>query len=293
MRENDLTLASVLYRLSTANAHICTDKAPATGAVLISAAEFPSRLRLDFRSVYHETAPMAVEAVVPGSPAALAGVTPGSGLLAIGDDALPSLPPEGPESMALQNAARRALDQADLNLPIILKLREAGLTITRTIQPLPACRASAELLTDSGLTTQSDDTSIQISATFLLRFSGDALAPLMAHELAHVILHHGQKLTAQHVDRGLLSGFGRNAALIRATENEADRLSVHLLANAGYDPELAVKFWRTEGRKIYPVILRSPTHGSPSQRAQMMQSEITQMECHIGGCDHGDAAFAP
>jgi hypothetical protein len=170
-------------------------------------------------------------------------------------------------------------------------LREAGHSVRRNLSPRPGCQATAELLTDNGQTAQSDDNSIQISATFLLEFRSSSLPPVMAHELAHIILHHTQKLTAEHVNRGLLSAFGRNAKLIRATEDEADRLSVHLLANAGYDPQLAVLFWQTEGKRIDGGIFRSPTHGSPADRARMMQTEITAMACHVGGCDRGDGAF--
>jgi predicted Zn-dependent protease len=116
---------------------------------------------------------------------------------------------------------------------------------------------------------------------------------LIAHEMSHIIRRHGQRLDALHVHRGLLSEFGHDASIIRATEDEADQLSVHLLANAGYDPQIAVTFWKNEGRRIYPPLIHSPTHGSPGERAALIQAEITRMGCHIGGCDRGDIPVSP
>src|SRR3546814_19596793 len=48
----------------------------------------------------------------------------------------------------------------------------------------------------------------------------------------------------------MFSIFGRNARLIRTTEIEADRLSVVLLANAGYDPMAAARLWRDHGKRL-------------------------------------------
>ena len=58
-----------------------------------------------------------------------------------------------------------------------------------------------------------------------------------------------QHLDAAGVDRGRFKELGRSARLFRQTEAEADRLSVWLLAGAGYDPEAAARFWRKFGRR--------------------------------------------
>src|SRR3546814_10543788 len=62
------------------------------------------------------------------------------------------------------------------------------------------------------------------------------VAAPIAHELAHNILRHRERLEAKGVNYGLLSGIGRNVGYFRQTELEADILSVSLLANANYDP---------------------------------------------------------
>ena len=277
LQADDLALATALFRLATANTQVCTDHVPATGLVLISPSEFPVPLRPSLRQDYALVAPMAVEAVVPGSPAELAGVIPGSGLVAIGDTALPVTRPDGHESLALQNNARAALESVRPGQPITLTLDEHGTRVARTLIPRAACGGHAELLTDNGLTAQSDDTSIQISTTFLVDFGPDALPVLISHELAHIILHHTQRLSEQHVNRGLLRQFGRNAIRIREAEDEADRLSVHLLANAGYDPGIAPRFWLHDGNRLDGGLLRSPTHSSSRHRAKAMLEEIATL----------------
>src|SRR3546814_12802673 len=57
----------------------------------------------------------------------------------------------------------------------------------------------------------------------------------------------------------MFSIFGRNARLIRTTEIEADRLSVVLLANAGYDPMAAARLWRDHGKRLGDGGLRAGT----------------------------------
>ena len=103
---------------------------------------------------------------------------------------------------------------------------------------------------------------------FFERFDDEAIAAVVAHELAHTVLRHRIRLEAAGVKWGLLAQFGRNARLFRRTEEEADRLSVHLLRNAGYDPRVAVRFWREHGGEIDGGLFRGATHPSAETRAE-------------------------
>jgi hypothetical protein len=75
------------------------------------------------------------------------------------------------------------------------------------------------------------------------------------------------------VSRGLLAGLGRNARLIRATEREADRLGVYLLARAGYDPHKALGFW-LRARAAAPASDWDFTHPPWGQRLALVEAEI-------------------
>ncbi|MFA9201437.1 MAG: hypothetical protein ACEQR8_09695, partial [Cypionkella sp.] len=92
----------------------------------------------------------------------------------------------------------------------------------------------------------------------------DELAAALAHEFAHNLLAH----------RAWLKGAGRKAKNIRLTEREADRLMPWLLANAGYDPAAAVRFFRKWGPGNDGWIFRAPTHDGWDERAEAVEGEL-------------------
>ena len=70
--------------------------------------------------------------------------------------------------------------------------------------------------------------------------------------------------------------------LVRQTETEADLLGMHLLRNAGYDPQLAVTFWRDHGGDVDGGLFRSRTHPSSKARAQAIADEIARIPAGSG-----------
>ena len=103
-------------------------------------------------------------------------------------------------------------------------------------------------------------------------------AAAVAHELAHNILGHRARLDAAGVDRGLLQQFGRNARLFKQTEIEADRLSPWLMANAGYDPRAAVRFWTAFGQRAGRPLLQAGTHPRWQDRAASIEREVRAID---------------
>jgi predicted Zn-dependent protease len=63
----------------------------------------------------------------------------------------------------------------------------------------------------------------------------------------------------------------------RQTELEADILSVSLLANAGYDPKIAVLFWQDFGPSHAGSVLRSRTHPGWKTRVSVIEREIAAL----------------
>ena len=96
----------------------------------------------------------------------------------------------------------------------------------------------------------------------------DLLAAVLAHELAHNLLGHRVRLDAE----------GRTWGNIRATEREADRLSVWLLASAGYDPRAAVRFFERWGPKNDFGIFTTPDHDRWRSRIKQIEAELVRME---------------
>ncbi|MES2700205.1 MAG: peptidase M48 family protein [Pseudomonadota bacterium] len=265
----DRRLAVIAERLQGANVALCRQVMPLTGLILHSADQYgqPSPARF-------ADGPVAVAQVLPASPAAAAGLLANDAVVAIGGQAVAelTLQPGHPR----RDAAFEALAGQDPAQPLALSVRRGGLDIPVEINAVPGCRALVEVLTEGGNLARSDGRVIQVSQAMVARLSDDDLAVIVAHELAHAVLEHRRRLSAAGVETGFLGEFGRNRRLRRQVEAEADVLSVHLLANAGYDPVIAPRFWRSDaGAQTDSGILRSGAYHSRHQRAAMMEAEIT------------------
>jgi len=270
LQQADLRLATTLFRLATANAPLCDRKAAATGIVVHALADYDDDIRPAAKRYFGFAAPVAVEAVVPGSPAEAGGIRAGDSLIAVAGRQVDG-----------EDASRRLvwslLDHSDPGVPLALTVSRAGRNVTATITPVESCDAHAEVRVDDDLNARTDGTLIQVDAG-LMNMVPDAaeFASVVAHELSHIILHHPERLTAADVSRGLFKGFGRSARLFKKTEAEADRLSVTVLANAGYPPEAAVRYWVTYGPSLNNGGFGS-THQSWRDRAELIGAEVERV----------------
>ena len=275
LRGYDLRLATIGYRLTTANAALCQNLAPNLGIALHGLGQYGDRA--EARRVFGFDTPVAVEAVVTGGPAARAGIAANDSLTAVGATALPAILPTGAPSSGQRDAAWALIDSQPVTSPVMLSVRRGAAFRTVAVAAVPACRAAFELVLGAGKNAQADGQLIHVSAAYFENYSDDQVAVVLAHELSHNILRHRLRLLAAGVKGGLLKEFGQNARLTRQVEEDADRLSVYLLRNAGYDPASAVRFWRDHGGGIADSLLRSRTHPSAAARAQAIAAEIARM----------------
>ena len=253
--EADARLARISAPLLAASAPWCDATMPATGMVLHSADQYRgSAIPPAFWQ-----GPVALAAVVPGSPAAQAGLQPGDALLAVA----------GAPVAALEPAPDGTLRDAAFALIARQPPGELALTIARggaerqiTLAPAPACRALLELITRPADAARTDGQVIQIGREVLAELSDDQLAALLAHELGHVVLRHSH-----------------HASERRAQEDAADRLSPHILARAGLDPQIAVDFWNSPaGWRVGGGAIRAPAYPAARTRAARIAAEI---DAHI------------
>jgi len=282
LRQVDGRMAAIAYRLTTANAPLCRSLAPTPGWAIHSLGQYDPALRDQARASFGFETPIAVEAVVPGSAAAEAGVRAGDSIVSADDRPIGSGAPGKDASSAARDAAVEQIAGLPADRPLAVELMREGRTRTVTIPASPGCRSAFEVLLGPGMTASADGRIVQIGVRLFERYNDDEVAVVVAHELSHNILRHAARLEAAGVKRGLLSEVGRNGRLFRLTEDQADLLGAYLLRNAGYDPQIAVRFWHEHGGDVDGGLFRSRTHPSSSARAKALEAAIATMPAGHG-----------
>lgn len=273
----DLRLAAIGFRLATANVALCTERAPAPGLAIHALSEYDAPVRPAARAKFGFALPIAVEGVVAGSPAAKAGVLPDDALIAVDGAAFPAHVAAGPATGADRDAALALIENGPADAPLTLTLLRNGVRRDVTVPASPGCRSRFMVVIARTMEASADGTTVAIGTWFFERYADEQVAVVVAHELAHNILRHRARLDAAGVKGGMLSELGRSARLYRLTENEADLLGLHLLRNAGYDPQAAVRFWREHGGDVDGGLFRSRTHPSSDARAKAIEAAIAAL----------------
>ena len=167
--------------------------------------------------------------------------------------------------------------------------------------------------------------------TGILKHTKDdaGLATVMGHEVAHALQRHGvERMSRSILDQiaqlgalgaaatgsvnagaiqGLLGAYGVNVSLPfnRKQESEADYIGLRLMAQAGYDPRVAVPFWeRMSGcprEMIGKLCFRSQqavpeflsTHPSDVTRINQIEAWLPEALQHYHGPGGGVAPPAP
>lgn len=275
LRAADLRLGAIGYRLATANASLCTDVAPVPGMVVHAIDQYAEAEQSAARAVFGFATGVAVEGVVPGSAAARAGVRADDSIVSVNGQPVPTA--SGGGHVRTRDAMAALIDAQPIDRPLTLVLRRGGAERSVSVAPSPGCRTLFELRVGTALDAVADGRLVQISSAFLDRFADPQLAVVVAHELSHNILRHHDRLDAAKVSRGLLRELGRNGRIHRQTEDDADRLGVHLLRNAGWDPQEAIRFWQGPGARIDGGIFHSRTHSSAATRAELIAGELATL----------------
>ena len=268
LAHQETRLAAIAYRLTTASARWCPAVTPQPGWILGDLSRFPEGDRTPAGEVYGAADGPFIAAVAPGSPAERAGLKRGTRIAAINGDAI--LP-----------AGDEPTDGIDTAL---VKLYTIGAddawTIADTqgrLYPMASAPGCASAFRIELRGAQAAANGILVRVTLKLARSitdDDELAAVVAHELAHNILRHRDRL-----------GSDRSGARVRQTEFEADRLAVWLMADAGYDPAAAIRFWKRHKRPL----VRAASHPPRSERIAAIESEMTAMKAARAA----DAAVLP
>lgn len=278
LRAPDVRIAAVGYRLATANPDWCAEQAWLPGFVLHDLSQYDAAVRPEAIRLFGLDAGPAVLVTIAGGPAEQAGLRTEDVLLALDGMPLPAGTLGRNGSFGRMERILAAVDQAFADGRAELAVRRGAERLTLTVAARRGCATRFQLVPGGRMNAQADGIYVQVTAA-LADYAQDEgeLAAVLAHEFAHNVLGHRVRLNQAGVQRGLFANFGRNATQIRATEVEADRLSVWLMARAGYDPRAAVRFWSRFGRRGLNF-LGSPTHPNWRLRVQSLEAEIAKIE---------------
>lgn len=269
LAQQDLRLATIGDRLAKVNAPFCDRKTLSPGWVLHDEAQYPDNGLAKTAFVFRS--PVAISSVVAGGEAAQLGLQAGDGIVAVD-----GIDVTGPNIVKNGRAtARVAKIQTLLEAAFaksgtaIVSMKTAAGPKDVKLQPSAVCSSVFWVDTKTKLDAGADGVSVRITQGLMTFAAADdaELAAVVAHEMAHNLLRHRNRLAVT----------GRAKKDILATEIEADRLSVWLMQNAGYDPAAALRFIERFGRKTGLGIFSDGSHLRWRNRQMLMQAEIDGM----------------
>jgi len=267
-------IAAAGHRLAVAGLDLCADREWLPGLALHDRSQYDAELRpAAIRVFAFDTGP-GVLALAPGGPAERAGLRLNDVLLAVDGRALPRAVPARAGSFDRMERILEVVDDGFADGRAELAVQRGGERLVVPVRAEQGCASRFQLVEGSRRNARADGRYVQVTTAIAAYAADDEeLAAVLAHELAHNALRHRVRLDAANVSRGFFGNFGRNARLIRETEEEADRLGVYLLERAGYDPEAAVRFFSRFGRSGLNF-LGSATHPNWGRRVASMRAEI-------------------
>jgi hypothetical protein len=280
LRANEERVMNIGERLAVAAAPWCRD-GWTLGWILGDLGQYPKDVRLPARRQWQVPASgsLFVATVAPGSAAANAGLQPGVAITAINGEAPMRYNGDRPSRHALANSERvidEALRAAAGRLSIET-LNGAGERNTIQLTARRACASRFEVSADDEKQAYADGSAVIVTLGMATFANDEELAGVIAHELAHNMLRHRLRQDARGVPSGYTRYLGRNARVVRGFEEEADRLSVWLLQQAGYDPSSPIAFWNRFGPNNDTPHPFGRLHAPWRDRVRHLEDEITQM----------------
>lgn len=264
-------VAAIGFRLTVANAAWCPVRQPQFGWIWGDPRLYAADRQSDALAAYgaEDRNHAFVAALAPASPAVSAGMRVGTPVIGMGSAPVPN--GVGDHPFARITAIETSVAALPVDAPLLL---DVGGGRVVSIAPIAGCASDFRVEASEKPAAVADGRMVLVNQG-LAGFAADddELAAAIAHELAHNILRHRARLDAAGVDRGLGKQFGRNARLFKQTEVEADRLSVWLLAGAGYDPGSAARFWTRFGQRKGRPLLQASTHPSWRDRVASLTAE--------------------
>ena len=293
LRASDTRVLTAGTRLAITNAPFCRTTENSLGMTLHHIGQYPDAAAA--RATFGFARDYAVLALTPDGAAVRAGIRADDAVVALNGKALAPAPAD--LAGIDQLPAYRPVAWVDARLrgaldtpPVTLTLLRDGQMFDVVLTGVPACRSRFEQRPSGNYGASADGDIVGITSAMLgFMVDDDELAAILAHEMAHNLLEHRKRLNTAGIQRGLMQQLGRNARLTLATEIEADRLSIWLMANAGYDPRGAVRFWTRYGKQRGKGIFSAPTHYRWKKRVGLFEAEMAK----LAATERGEQGWMP
>jgi beta-barrel assembly-enhancing protease len=294
-READLArLGTVAYRMELANRTDCGEKvAPRWGFTAAASPDLPA----DVQTAAVEALDLAgdqptVVYVIPGGPAAKAGIAHGDVLVAVNNEPVPN-------TKFIPWLDER--EKADGVQPLAITIARAGKTRSVSLVPVMACSMPVILATSGQANAFTDGKRIVLYSRILeIAPTDDELALVVGHEMAHINMKHIEKhaqnrvvgalggavvdiaLAVVHVNTG--GAFARGGANAGGTafsmdfEKEADYVGAYYVARAGYSVRGAEQLWRAFAAENPRQTVYAGLHPTSPERFIQMEKTVEEIE---------------
>lgn len=277
----DQRVADVSWKLASANASFCAQRMGSLGIAVHDAAQYGKRDRpAVIRSVGFGDGLPAVLAVAKEGPAARGGLRQGDRIVALNGVALGTgpVPPRARENYASIAAVMARLEDLPEGQPAMLDILRRETPMRLSIPAAAVCRSRVEVVPNGGINASSNGLVVQIEGKLALwTKNDDELALVIAHEMAHNILDHNDRIAKERIGTGILASLGIGAGKLRDFEREADRLGLYLAARAGYDYRIAPAFWSRLSSTSGLANVWASTHPTGAQRARFNEVVLDEI----------------
>lgn len=277
----------VIAPLIVKNAVLCKTAArPLLGFTAKNRYSYPPELRDAALARLGAAEALRVVQVLEGSGAQRAGVRRGDELLSIAGKTIPQ-------------GAQAETEAARLIGPLLKQTNEVDVQLLRDSVPMnlrvaltTACAFTVDIGNAPHVNAYADGRRIMVTTGLLAELSDQALAVILAREIAHNIQQHAiamqnRATVAELIDSLLppkpdLRGFTGSAGLKTMDEKldqEADRIALYLLARAGLNPALAIDTLERLAQRFPATVLNSYTalHPWTSERQRLMRDTIAEI----------------
>jgi predicted Zn-dependent protease len=215
---------------------------------------------------------LQVSNVLTGSGAAHADLRKGDGLIAAEGQTLPTGPNAETDAAQVLGPLLGKRDTLKMTIARGLGNQVLNVPITR------ACAFRVELGNADNVNSYADGQRVMLTRGMInFAQTDDAIAYVMAKDMAHNILGHAtsqrssatlgsiiDNLAMVQPDLSMLIGSAGVKAMPRASDAMADRLSIYLLARAGYNVDAAGAFWKRLASQYPATVLNGHTANHPA-----------------------------